>query len=132
MNFYSTLLVLLSLCVIVHSCTHRLAKARIINRTGVKIKFLNLVHQYGDIYTNARIFSNIESNSSTSSYLYVDYHTGFLCYGTDWWWLAWADSNNQLHIIDPKSNLCFFDGQKPLAHVNSIIFNREALRIWIE
>jgi hypothetical protein len=126
MHFYFFPLILLLFCAIVHSCTHRNARARIINRTGVKIEFLTLAHTYSDNYKNAKIFSNIEPNSISNGYLIVDYHTGFMCYGTDWWWLTWTDSNNQVHTIDLKDDRCPNDGENPASQVSSKISTRDA------
>ena len=54
-------------------------------------------------------FQNIDHDSVTDTYLTVNYHTGFLCVGKDWWWLSWADSNGYVHTIEPKDNRCIID-----------------------
>ena len=125
MNLYFSLLSVLLLCPIIHSCTHRHAKVRIINYTGVKIEFLTLAHIYSDVYKNAKIFSNIDSNRITNSSLIVEYHTGFLCYGTDWWWLTWTNSNNQVFTINSKSSYsCLSNDEKSASKMSSKISNR--------
>lgn len=125
MKFHFCILILILYCATVHSCTLRSAKARIINRTGAKIETLNLAHKYSSIYRNAKLFSNIDPNASTNTYLTVQYHTGFLCYGSDWWWITWTDSNNQLHIIEPKNSERSSDNEVPLTHVNNKISKRD-------
>ncbi len=95
------------------------------NSVKAKIEFITLSHEYSDNYKNGKIFSNIESNSITNSYLIFDYHTGFLCYGADWWWLTWTDSNNQVHTIDPKNNRCPNDGKKSVSQVRSKISTKD-------
>jgi hypothetical protein len=85
MHFNYICLILLSFCAIVYSCTHRQAKARIINRTGRKIDVLTLNHKYSDNYKNTLTFYDIHDNSYTNTYLTIDYHTGVLCIGKDLW-----------------------------------------------
>lgn len=109
MYFNSLCLILLVLSATVYSCTHRQARARIINRTGRKIETLILSHKYSDNYKNSKEFHDIDHNSYTNVYLTVDYHTGFMCNGKDWWWLSWLDSNGYVHTIDPKNGRCIID-----------------------
>ena len=130
MQFHYWIVIFLIYSTVIHCCTLRSAKARIINRTGAKIKSLSLVHRYSDVYRNARLFSDIDRNIPTNSYLTVQYRTGFLCYGTDWWWLTWTDSNNKLHIIEPKSSTsCSSDNEVPLVHINNRISKRDSLLV---
>eukprot|EP01057_Protomagalhaensia_wolfi_P002355 Protomagalhaensia_wolfi_Nauph_80__2354@NODE_2546_length_1058_cov_13_818449_g1993_i0_p1_GENE_NODE_2546_length_1058_cov_13_818449_g1993_i0NODE_2546_length_1058_cov_13_818449_g1993_i0_p1_ORF_typecomplete_len180_score30_05PUD1_2/PF18457_1/2e46_NODE_2546_length_1058_cov_13_818449_g1993_i040579 len=70
--------------------TKRIAYAIIRNNTGAPIYGAGLVHKYSDVYRETDTWEVIEDGDSSPPLL-VEYHTGFMTTGVDWWVVSWHD-----------------------------------------
>ena len=68
------------------------AFVRILNKTGAPMINVKIVHKYSDLYKNDKTWiDEVPNNEYTQGPLEVDYNTGFLTFGKDWWLVAWND-----------------------------------------
>lgn len=86
--------------------THRTAHASVRNDTSQPIYAVGLAHKYSDNYKNAGQWGIIQPGH-LSGPMTVDYNTGFLTTGHDWWKVIWAtvdkSGKKTLHYSDPNN-----------------------------
>ena len=83
--------------------THRKANVQVVNDTGARVRAVSIVHKYSNNYVNPYVWETLEPGA-TSSPLQVDYHTGFLTTGRDWWIVAWvSDDGGTLYYTSPHN-----------------------------
>ncbi|KAJ5267376.1 hypothetical protein N7478_010184 [Penicillium angulare] len=85
--------------------THRQAYAAVRNDTSQPIYAVGLAHKYSDNYKNAGQWGIIQPGHLSGPVL-VDYNTGFLTTGRDWWKVTWStqdQSGRTLHYSDPEN-----------------------------
>lgn len=89
--------------------THRQAKVRIVNESGQRIEPNSIViaHKYSDVYTNELKFPKglaVGSTDDAGGSMIVDYHTGFLTTGVDWWLVSWVTADDaKIHMTTPHN-----------------------------
>jgi hypothetical protein len=89
--------------------THQRANIHIVNDTGERIRAVSIVHKYSDNYSNDHVWDSLEPGA-TSDALQVDYNTGFLTTGRDWWFVAWvSDDGRTLYYTNPQNLRGFVD-----------------------
>ena len=89
---------------------HQKAKVCVENKTGKALREVGVVHKYSDDYTNKKNWQNIAPGEKTSPSLKVEYHTGFLTTGRDWWVVTWQyEGDNKLYFTDPQNMRGFLD-----------------------
>lgn len=67
----------------------RRAWVKIHNNTGKPMIGISLVHKYSNVYKEEKQWDKLENGETTSEALGVDYNTGFLTTGRDWWFIMW-------------------------------------------
>jgi hypothetical protein len=82
--------------------THRRANVCVVNQTGLKVDWVRVIHKYSDSYRNEKEWKDIEDGSRTDSFT-VDYNTGPLTTGRDWWAVSWRSGS--LHCESDPHNL---------------------------
>ena len=89
--------------------THRQAKVRVVNESGQRIEPNSIViaHKYSDVYKNELKFPNgldVGSTDDAGGSMIVDYHTGFLTTGVDWWLVSWVTADDaKIHMTTPQN-----------------------------
>lgn len=82
--------------------THQKASIEIVNNWGGTLLSVSVAHKYSDEYKNDHSWENIMNGESTSSTM-VDFNTGWLTTGRDWWALTWIDDKGDTYITDPMN-----------------------------
>ncbi|KAK9759677.1 hypothetical protein K7432_017061, partial [Basidiobolus ranarum] len=68
------------------AATHRIAKVEVHNETSGPIYAVSVVHKYSNVYKNRKEWTEIGSGQSTcDNPMTIDYDTGALTIGKDWW-----------------------------------------------
>lgn len=95
--------------------TRNRARVRIVNQSGRDIQpgSINVAHKYSSLYKNQLQFSkglgNGENDNGDGSQI-VDYHTGFLTTGVDWWIVTWVFADEKaIYQTNPNNFRCFID-----------------------
>lgn len=75
------------------------------NFTGKDIIGLNLSHKYSDVYKHEYSYDGIIKAGSQTSPKRVEYNTGALTSGKDWWAVNWVDisENPKLYYSNPNN-----------------------------
>jgi len=96
--------------------THRQAQVRLCNETGAPIKAVSLVHKYSDNFVNHHVWPDL-ARGATSDGFSVDYNTGALTTGRDWWLVAWVSADGRTLSYSNPHNLRdlidIFEGMAP-------------------
>lgn len=83
---------------------HRKAKVQVQNQTGADMFAISVRHKYSDNYKNDKEWDIIKNGESSVEQLEVDYHTGFLTTGTDWWAISWYRVDmSQVYYSNPNN-----------------------------
>lgn len=93
-----------------NAVSHRTAKAIVTNLTGQRMVHVTMLHKYSDNYKNNRTWANLPNGAGTlASPLSVNYNTGFLTTGKDWWMVEWKSANGQTCVTNPNNFRGVFD-----------------------
>ena len=80
------------------------------NETGKTLRSVNVVHKYSDDYKNKEDWGRLSPNGSTAPALRVEYNTGALTTGRDWWVVSWEyEGDDKLYHTDPNNMRGFVD-----------------------
>jgi hypothetical protein len=82
--------------------THQTASIEIVNHTGSDLLSVSVAHKYSDDYKNEHTWENIKSGATTSTKK-VEFNTGLLTTGRDWWVVTWVDDKGHTYVTDPKN-----------------------------
>ena len=82
--------------------THRKASVEIVNETGKTLLSVSVSHKYSDNYKNEHTWKNIKNGETTSTEK-VDFNTGFLTTGRDWWVVTWVNDRGDTYVSDPHN-----------------------------
>jgi len=82
--------------------THQKVSIEIVNNWGNTLLSVSVAHKYSDDYKNDHLWENIK-NGETTSTTKVDFNTGWLTTGRDWWVVTWVDNKGDTYITDPKN-----------------------------
>ena len=100
--------------------TKRQANAIITNATGKTIVHATIIHKYSDVYKNNRTWANLPNGTNTiASPLKVNYNTGFLTTGKDWWRVQFKLANGKMCYTDPNNFREVFDAIDKAALANA-------------
>lgn len=84
--------------------THRKAKVAIENQTGQRLLSVSVGHKYSNDFKNTYDWEGpIEIGKTTNADMVVDYNTGFLTTGRDWWVVSWVTEDGKTHVTNPKN-----------------------------
>lgn len=73
------------------------------NETGHKILSAQIIHKYSDIYIDILKWEHVDNAQTIKNLQPVEYHTGFLATGKDWWQVTWISDDGEIHITIPKN-----------------------------
>ena len=82
--------------------TPQKASIEIVNNTGSTLLSASVSHKYSDNYKNEHTWENIK-NGETTSTTKVDFNTGLLTTGRDWWVVTWVNDKGDTYVTDPKN-----------------------------
>lgn len=68
---------------------HQQGSAVVINKLGHDINNVMVFHKYSDKYKNVKQWTQLSNNQESSPAFTVDFETGTLSTGFDWWFVAW-------------------------------------------
>jgi len=89
---------------------HRTANVRVQNNTGMKLASVEVIHKYSSNYKERKAWKDIPSDQATPANFVVNYNTGALCTGYDWWKIMWQfEGENIFHFTDPANFREVFD-----------------------
>jgi hypothetical protein len=91
------------------ACTTNTATVRINNQSGKKILSATLTHRYSTAFVSQQIFTNIFDGQTSVDYLTVQYNTGFLCTGSDWWHITWVAEDGTTYASNPNNGQCWLN-----------------------
>ena len=91
------------------------AWVRVLNKSGEEMIDVKVVHKYSGVYLNEKSWENVPVSKYTEGALKVEYNTGFLTTGRDWWFIAWNDEEGNTHISSPSNGRGFVDGLEDIA-----------------
>ena len=90
--------------------THRTANVVVQNSSGKPIEWVTVIHKYSTNYTNPQTWGNLPNNMRTKQPMRVDYNTGFMTTGVDWWMVTWKFVGDpRIHRTNPLSFREAFD-----------------------
>jgi hypothetical protein len=92
--------------------TKRTAKVAIVNNTPNTLYGVSVVHKYSDNYKNDKVWDDpVKPGQTTPDFLEVEYNTGFLTTGRDWWAVQWFldDKAEDVYYTDPDNLRGLFD-----------------------
>eukprot|EP01053_Blabericola_migrator_P001160 Blabericola_migrator_1__1159@NODE_129_length_13297_cov_112_007559_g114_i0_p8_GENE_NODE_129_length_13297_cov_112_007559_g114_i0NODE_129_length_13297_cov_112_007559_g114_i0_p8_ORF_typecomplete_len167_score22_42PUD1_2/PF18457_1/1_7e31_NODE_129_length_13297_cov_112_007559_g114_i0999510495 len=82
--------------------TKRTTIACVVNRTDTPIFNVTLIHKYSSLYKDFGSWPEIAPNAR-SGFIPIQFHTGLLHTGTDWWVVLWRDSQGRLCKTNPNN-----------------------------
>jgi hypothetical protein len=82
--------------------TERTAYVVVKNSTTTKLLSVGVAHKYSDNYKESKIWTSLDIDA-VSDGLQVNYNTGFLTTGQDWWLVSWIDTNGGAWVTDPQN-----------------------------
>lgn len=88
--------------------SHKQAKVVLVNKTSGDLLSVGIVHKYSNDYKEKQDWAAIKKGEKTSSFT-VNYTTGLLTTGQDWWAISWIDTKGKMYITDPKNIRGFVD-----------------------
>ena len=109
MKFFLLVYILSFFITVCRACTLRTATVRIKNNSSKKILSATLSHRYSNVYRNQQSFVNILHGQISQKFLTVEYHTGFLCTGQDWWHITWLAEDGTTYVSDPNNGQCWLN-----------------------
>jgi hypothetical protein len=69
----------------------------------VNIRGLTVVHKYSNNYKNSQVWPALDAHQDSNPFT-VDYNTGFLTTGRDWWFVSWVSNDlTEFHYSDPQN-----------------------------
>jgi len=90
--------------------SHQTAKVTIRNSTGKALRSVHALHKYSDDYSNKQDWGKLAPGETASPNLTVDYTTGALTTGRDWWVVCWEyDGDNKVYFTDQENLRGFMD-----------------------
>lgn len=89
--------------------TKRFTTVRIKNETGVKLASVGIVHKYSDQYKHSKEWLNIANGASPEEKLIVEYNTGFMTTGRDWWKVVAMTEDGRIFQSSPNNFRGFID-----------------------
>jgi hypothetical protein len=97
----------------------RRAWVSIRNDTGQPMLGISLVHKYSNVYKDEKQWETLGNGELTKDPLAVDYNTGFLTTGKDWWLITWFHPDmKRIWYSSPNNLRGLFDfGDKLLPDV---------------
>ena len=96
--------------------TRREGRVCIYNGTGQRLLRVSVGHKYSDNYKNDHDWDGpIENGATTKETMDVQYNTGALTTGVDWWVVTWVTEDGITHITDPKNMRGFADALERVA-----------------
>lgn len=81
---------------------HQKAEVQIVNKTGHDWLSVSLAHKYSNKYKNKAEWKNVPMGKSTSTAL-VDFNTGIVETGLDWWLVSWVTDEGTVYMTDPHN-----------------------------
>lgn len=94
----------------------RTAQVSVENNTNDDLLSVSLIHKYSDDYNNDKPYSIIPSHQSGDGYLTVEYNTGPLTTGRDWWLLTWYSQDlKRQYYTHPNNFRGVFDALDKVA-----------------
>jgi hypothetical protein len=94
MGFKHTLIVLTSILAACASAKEKQqASVRVVNHLSTPIFGVTVSHKYSDVYKNNDTWGVIKPHEEGNHSMEVEYNTGFLTTGRDWWFLAWFNED---------------------------------------
>ena len=94
------------------------ARVRIHNNTSHSLLSVAVVHKYSDDFKNDYAWQNVKEKSHTGNDLKVQYNTGFLTTGQDWWLVTWALPNGKVYVTSPNNFRGIIDSIETLVSDN--------------
>lgn len=83
---------------------HQIANVSVRNETGKTLRSVHVLHHYSDDYKNKADWGKVPPGCNTSPVLQVDYTTGFLTTGRDWWVVSWEyEGDGNVYFTDPNN-----------------------------
>lgn len=84
--------------------TKRTTNVRVQNLTGLEIESVSVVHKYSNVYKEKMDWGRLENGKMTTRPMKINYNTGFLTTGQDWWLVTWKyKGNNSLRYTAPRN-----------------------------
>lgn len=74
--------------------TYKTAKAVVVNNTGRVLRSAHVAHKYSDDYKNSQDWGSLQPGEASSP-MTVEYSTGLLTTGRDWWAVTWEYSGEE-------------------------------------
>ena len=82
----------------------RTAHVTVCNNTSYPLVGVSVVHKYSNVYKNQHQWGVIHPSETPSDYMEVEYNTGFLTTGLDWWLVSWFSTDMRtLYYSDPTN-----------------------------
>jgi hypothetical protein len=82
----------------------RTAVVKVENKTGKELLSVMVAHKYSNVYKNAKAWNNLLPGRTSTDALTVEYETGELTVGRDWWMVVWVYKGDPtLHVTDPQN-----------------------------
>jgi hypothetical protein len=88
---------------------HRVTSVKIVNNSGINFASVGVVHKYSDNYKNSYLWENVANGVTTGADMTVDYNTGFMTTGTDWWYVMATAEDGTKYITDPSNATWLLD-----------------------
>lgn len=99
--------------------SHKTAKVSVRNETEKTLRSVHVLHKYSDDYKNKMDWGRTPAGDSTSPELQVDYTTGVLTTGRDWWVVTWEyEGDDKVYYTDPKNLRGFMDFLEKVGNVS--------------
>ncbi|KAB8227673.1 hypothetical protein ETB97_009472 [Aspergillus alliaceus] len=82
----------------------RYAYVSVRNNTSSPVHNVSVIHKYSDVYRSKEIWPTIQSEELAEDKMLVNYNTGFLTTGHDWWLIMWVNNEgNTLYYSHPHN-----------------------------
>lgn len=88
---------------------HQRAAVEIVNHSGRALLSVSVSHKYSDSYKNHHTWKEDLKNGESTAAAKVDFNTGWLTTGRDWWVVTWVDDHGTTYVTDPKNGRDILD-----------------------
>lgn len=82
----------------------RTAKIKVCNQTNDRMMGISLQHKYSNEFRHQKQWESLGVGETTTDVLEVQYNTGFLTTGTDWWFISWFSSDGSKLLYSNPNN----------------------------
>lgn len=84
--------------------TTRKAEVRLRNESSRNFVAVGVAHKYSNLFRHEMEWSAVAANTSAQETFTVEFNTGFLTTGRDWWYVVAVTDTDEIYQINPRQD----------------------------